>query len=265
MEIYEQAVNDRRNWAVLAARELGGRTSNAIQTRVRILRHETPAYRSGRVAWIPWSEFEDSILREKLQQGLASVEILKYLPGRSFYAIKYRSQELPSLANIAQTSRIRTKDFTDDEVQRVIHMRCKERKTQSEIATEFRCSLSTVIGLWRSRCTPLLSEDDLDLSRRGNSWSQEESLHLRELYSQTKLCTRDIALHFPSRNKEAVFNKASRLQLPFERRQRKAALNNKTSGLTPVATPVTRRKPRQTLEGVGQRRMFSSSTSSCSP
>lgn len=87
----------------------------------------------------------------------------------------------------------------------------------------------------------------------------------RELYSQTKLCTRDIALHFPSRNKEAVFNKASRLQLPFERRQRKAALNNKTSGLTPVATPVTRRKPRQTLEGVGQRRMFSSSTSSCSP
>lgn len=261
LEIYEQTVNDGPDWAVLAASELCGRTVNAVQSRIRILRHETPAYRSGRrPAWAPWSNSEDSILREKLQQGLATVKIVKYLPGRSLYAINYRSQELSTRANISQTNRVGVKDFADDDIQRVIHLRFKERKTLSEIATEFRCSLSTAIYLWYRRCIPLLSEDALCLTRRGRSWSHEESLHLRELYTQTELCMSDIALHFPSRSKDAVLIKASRLQLPFEKRQRQVALEDKASGVTPVATPVKRRRPRQTLEGVRQRRMFSSST-----
>ena len=260
MEIYEQAVNERSDWAAFAASKLGGRTVQAVTKRIYLLRHGTPVYNQRR-SNKRWSELEDSILREKLQQGLTLVEILEYLPGRSFDSINYRAEVVFSITDTTTANRVRQKDFTDDQIQRAIHMRLKERKHMSEIATEFRCSLQTARSLWKNRCIPLLSEDVIDSIQLDGHWSHEESLHLRELYTQTELCRSDIALHFPSRNKGSVFHKISRLQLPFERRQREAALNNETSGLTPVATPMTYRRPRQILEGTGQRRMFSSSSS----
>jgi hypothetical protein len=260
MEIYEQAVNERSDWAAFAASKLGGRTVRAVAKRIRLLRHGTPVYNQRR-SNKRWSELEDSILREKLQQGLSLAETLQYLPGRSIDSIKHRTEVVFSITDTTTANRVRQKDFTDDQIQRAIHMRLKERKHLSEIATEFRFSLPTARRLWRYRCIPLLSEDVLDSIQLEGHWSHEESLHLRELYTQTELCVSDIALHFPSRTEGSVFSKISNLQLPFERRQREAALNNEASGLTPVATPMTRRRPRQILEGTGQRRMFSSSSS----
>lgn len=118
--------------------------------------------------------------------------------------------------------------------------------------------------MWRTRCRYLLSDDILGSIERGDRWSHEESLHLRELYLQTNLSSPDIALHFPSRNRAAVSIKISRLQLPSAKKQKTALLKNEASGptavITPVATPVTHQKPRQALGGLGQRRMFSSSS-----
>lgn len=138
LEIYEQVVDERRDWAVYAAKELGGRTVNAVRERIYLLREATPAYGFGYGTRARRSELEDSILRQKLQQGLTFSEIPKYLPGRSLGTIRWRSQRLSSFANITGATHLRPKDFTDDQIQRVIEMRLKERKSLSEIAAAFR-------------------------------------------------------------------------------------------------------------------------------
>lgn len=54
-----------------------------------------------------------------------------------------------------------------------------------------------------------------------NNWSPDEIEHLYELHRRATLCSREAALHFPSRTSKAVKTRASHLQIQFPGRLKK--------------------------------------------
>jgi hypothetical protein len=258
LELYEQAVREKKTpWPGFIANELGDRSFTAVKNRVYVHLRGAGQYK----AYRRWSQDEDSTIREKLQQGVSIVDLPKFLPDRGLNAIKYRVQHLRTVTGTAREIRVRRQeDFTEDQIQRAIHMRLREQKSRSELAAEFNCSYSDINRLWQYRCAPLLSKNDLDLLRSRKYWTAQEVNRLTELYTSITLGISDVALQFPSRKRYAVASMIEHLQLSLARKQRQAALKNEASNSTPVATPVAHQKSRQTLGGFEQRRMFSSSS-----
>jgi hypothetical protein len=258
LELYEQAVRDKKKpWPAFIANELGDRSLDAVKGRVHAHLREAVGHK----AYRKWSQDEDSTIREKLQQGVAILDLPRYLPDRSLNAIKYRVRHLRTVTGTNREIRIRRQeDFTEDQIQRAIHMRLREHKPLPEVAAEFNCSLSDFKRLWQYRCAPLLSKNDRDSFRDRKFWSEDERNRLTELYTRTTLGRSHVALQFPSRTIRAVGAMIDSLQLSSVRKQRQAALKNEASNSTPVATPVVHQKSRQTPGGFEQRRMFSSSS-----
>jgi hypothetical protein len=258
LELYEQAVRGKKKpWPDFIANELGYRSFNAVKERLYVHRHGVIEYKPYR----RWSQDEDSTIREKIQQGVSILDLPKYLPDRGLNSVKYRVRHLRTVTGITREIRVRRQeDFTEDQIQRAIHMRLREQKSHSEVAAEFNCSLSDSKRLWQYRCAPLLSKNDLDSFRDRNYWTTDQKNRLTELYTWTTLDRSDVALQFPSRTRHAVGAMIDRLQLPSIKKQRQAALKIEASSPTPFATPVTHQKSRQTLGGFEQRRMFSSSS-----
>jgi len=251
MELYEQAVREKRPRVNFIANELGDRTVSAVMARLYVGRHKAVERRSNR----RWSVDEDSTIREKLQQGIPMAQLPKYLPSRSLNAIRVRLDHLRTVAGTTPRE-----EFTSVHVQRAIHMRLREQKSRAEAAAELNCHLSDFQNLWKRHCAPCLSKDDLDSLHARTHWTHDETNRLTEIYTWTTLPVRDVALQFPSKTRTAVSTKIKRLQLQSARKERQAALADEASGSTPVAMPVTHQTPRQTLGEFGQRRMFSSST-----
>ncbi|KAM0701232.1 hypothetical protein Q7P35_011593 [Cladosporium inversicolor] len=256
LELYDQAAREKCHWPAFVVKGLGNRSITAVKDRIYAHRHGAIAYGSYR----KWTEDEISTIRKKLQQGVPLRELSKHLPSRSFSAIKERVLHLRSVPSTTRAIPFGRQEFTDDQIQRVIHMRLREQKSRAEVAAELNCHLSEFKRLWRARCAPLLSHSELESIRAFNYWTQEETDRLTELYTWTTLSRSDVALQFPSRGKSAVDTKIERLQLASARKQRQAALKNEASRSTPAATPVTHQRPGQALGGLGQRRMFSSSS-----
>jgi len=137
--LYEQAVKEERYWPKFIAKELGDRTVSAVVSRFYLHRHGAVEYSSHR----EWSGDEDSILREKLQQGIPVAELQKYLPSRSLNAIKGRIEHLRTI-----TGTIPQEGFTSVQIQRAIHMRVREQKSRAEAAASLNvtCRISNACG-----------------------------------------------------------------------------------------------------------------------
>jgi hypothetical protein len=189
--------------------EMDGRTYGAVHNRLRALDYgnvpEKKKYRA-------WTAKERALLAEKKQQGLTARQIVDDFPDRNYTSINaqyYRATFWPL------TGPKRSQDFTDEQIQRVIDMRLKEAKTSIEVAEEFKCNPRAIEKLWSDQREAILSQEVRDSIARHRFWSPDEMTHLLELHRRGILCTRDIALQFPSKTLGAVMNKCVRERLKF--------------------------------------------------
>jgi transposase len=160
----------------------------------------------------PWSAEEDALLVEKLEQGLTPTRIASYFPHRSRASVDIHLRRLKLGPT---TLRKKSNELPDGRVQRIIDMKLKEAKTFAQIGSELGLSLVQVAHLWRTQCTTTMSKETLDTFRSQRAWTSNEMKHLLELQSRGTLCTRDVALQFPSKTLIAVRIKSSRERVRF--------------------------------------------------
>jgi len=142
-----------------------------------------------------WTAEEHALILEKRKQGLSLRDILSHLPGRSYSSIKNYTHRIP----IWHVSPRLAKDFTEDELQRVIEMRLKEAKTYKEIARAMASSTMTIERLWRYSRLSTISANV-----RKCLWTLEENEHLLELHRRGNVSITDAARQFPSKSRNAV-------------------------------------------------------------
>lgn len=155
---------------------------------------------------------------EKLEQGLRPSEMMGFFPDRTYASVNGHTQRLGAW-NSGRRDKLKTD--SDPLIQRIIDMRVKEAKYCQEIASELGIKYGKVFNLWETRCVKMLSKEMLDQVYVRNNWSPNEIEHLYELHRRATLCSRDAALHFPSRTLKAVKTKASHLQIRFPGRPKK--------------------------------------------
>jgi hypothetical protein len=135
----------------------------------------------------------------------------------------------------------------------VIEMKVVERKSDMEVAAEFNVSYPSLRGVWETRCSRLLPQEDYD-SLPKRKWNPAEIHHLAELYIRTTITAEDLALHFPSKTLNAVRIKIGRSRLQVARQQYQAELRDKAYG----ASPASHQKAEPKMNNSEQRRAFSS-------
>jgi hypothetical protein len=199
LELRRQGLNTGR-----IVNEMDNRTFRSIDSRVRALAGGI-APRTERTLR-SWSMEEEALLAEKYQQGLSRQQLCSYLPGRTFHAICSKLVTMSRRIPIQKNPKRRRKP-TDEDVQRMIHMRVKEAKSLQEIAAEFDRSWHSVKSMWQLRCVPIISQAAWDAVRSHRLWTPEETKHLFELHRRGTMTRREIALHFPSKSWDAVRTK----------------------------------------------------------
>ena len=185
----------------------------AIEWRFNVLRTggKPPRAESEKATSYLWTAEEEALVQEKRRQGLSIYEIASYVPHRGYNAVKKHLKRLPSWP----VSQRRGKQFTEEELQRIVETRLKEDKTYFEIAVEMECSLEMLETLWRTRCRDLVSKEMQESIRRHRHWTPSEEQHLQELHRRGKLNISDAALQFPSKSRGSVSKKIMRERLEF--------------------------------------------------
>lgn len=168
-----------------------------------------------------WSTEEDALLQAKLHQGLTHREIAEYFPTRSANSITRRVRYKAALGDPLVLAKRQRKSFTEDEIERIIHMRLKEAKSRGDVALELDRSLYSITYAWFEHCVKRLSQDDINTVRWRQNWTPEEVRHLLQLHRRGTMVQREIALHFPSKPFNAVRIKMSRLQLDVPNKSKK--------------------------------------------
>lgn len=156
---------------------------------------------------------ENALMLEKRRQGLSHRDIASYFPNRSLPSVSMRFLRL--LDRPASTNR--RKNFTEEELQRIIEMRWKEGKTFGEISDEMQCSPRTVSIVCNRRCPSMGPEKARRFIYLNNLWTPQEQEHLVGLQRQGTISVVDAARQFPSRTLTAVRKKIMRMRLTFPR------------------------------------------------
>ena len=154
---------------------------------------------------------EKALILEKRTQGLSHQGIASYFPDRSFSSVRRCMLGLVPWP----LSKRRARDFTEEDLQRIIEMRSKEGKTYSEIGQEMQCSWRTIENLWRKRCLSMVTKETLQSVRSLRTWSPYEQEHLLELHRRGTTSISDAVRQFPSRTESAVRKKIMRMRLTF--------------------------------------------------
>jgi len=191
--------------------EMDGRSYNSVHQRLTILEWRGLGKKRKRQLW---TAEEAALLREKKQQGLTPHQVLEFFLDRSLDSIRTRWQRATFWP---LTGPKRSQDFTEEQVQRVIHMRLEEAKTLLGIAEELNCTFTAIEVLWQDRCDSIVSQEARDSLLRQRLWTPQEVKHLSELHHRGTLCTHDVALRFPSKTHQAIMNKSLREGLSFPR------------------------------------------------
>lgn len=204
--------------AAQIAKELDGHSINSCRWRLSTLKGGLRAPVDGEPdPWRRWTPEEDALLQEKRQQGLTVTEIARHPSfDRSYSSIAKRIQRLSTWP----VSRRRIRDFTAEDLQRVIEMRLKEAKTTEEVAHEMQCTPEMATSLWRQRCRHLISKETRDVIHWHTKWTPNEENHLLELQRRGTMTCRDAALHFPGRTASSIRQKINCLGLEFLRLRR---------------------------------------------
>lgn len=222
LELYGKSSNGERRSSVDISKELG-RSPTSVTHRVMRLRNGVTLTKRR------WTAAEDAVIEEKLRQGLSETEISKCIPGRSPGAIGYRTLRLSTQGTVSKVG-----DFTDAQIQHMIKMVLEEGRSVVEAAAELGCSYVLAYRLWATRCTKLLSKEELTSIRHRHRWTPAESEHLTKIYTQTEIRVVDAALHFPSKSRRAVDTQIQALYLKSARSQRQAKRRDQAHDTKPV-------------------------------
>ena len=148
---------------------------------------------------------------EKQRQGLSHQGIASYFPDRTPHSV---SMCVSRLAHWP-VSRPRARDFTEEDLQRIIEMRSKEGKTYIEVGHEMQCSPRMIENLWQKRCSSMVTKETLQSVRSLRTWSPYEQEHLLELHRRGTTSISDAVRQFPSSTESAVRKKIMRMRLTF--------------------------------------------------
>jgi transposase-like protein len=148
---------------------------------------------------------EKALMLEKQRQGLSHQGIARYFPDRTLHSVR---RCVSCLAHWP-VSRRRARDFTEEDLQRIIEMRSKEGKTYSEIGQEMQCSWRTIENLWRNRCLSMVTKETLQSIRWLDFWTAREEEHLVELHRRGTISVSDAARQFPSRTESGYVNEGN--------------------------------------------------------
>lgn len=195
--------------------------------------HRIPRLRNGvSLTRHRWTAAEDAVVIERVRQGHSAREISERLAERSLGAVENRMLQLRAVRTRHQVTRISL--TTDAQIQQIIDMRLKERKSFVEVAAELGCGYSAARRFWQKRCVQLLSKEELAFISSRDYWTPAEVKHLTELYTRTKIRRPDAALHFPSKGSSAVSHQIHNLNLIAARRQYQTKLRDQVQDIIPV-------------------------------
>jgi hypothetical protein len=200
LELYEKGLSVPQ-----ISKEFGDRSIISVRDHVADLRRGSSEISSKK----PWTAEEISILLAKRQAGCAFKDI--HLPGRSRMALQERWKHCQDLGNRWQDNKgakapptVKSRrTYTDAEVERIIDLRLKERKSMKEIAFEMGRSNESIIQIWGKRCKHLVTKEALQELRSSGAWTSKNDDLLVKLYNQGKK-VRDIHTHFPDRTLAAT-------------------------------------------------------------
>lgn len=183
------------------ARNLPGRTRNAIQTRSWYV---YPG-RSGR-AWTVAEKQRviDLVMTERLP--FKDVAQALQRPLSSVYKVWYQTQQGRDLLD---TPGIR---WSPADKQRVLDMRGKDGQSLEVIAKALGRSVKAVSNVWQRHGRPNLPDDIYTGPTRANDWTRKDDETLTALCDEG-LSWREISLRFPNRNHIAVSRRAHLLRL----------------------------------------------------
>jgi hypothetical protein len=197
--------------------EMDGRTYGSIKNHLFELEYGPhPEERKKRRKW---TAEELALLAEKQQQGLTARQIGQYFPDRTYTSIR---TQWHCATSWPLTGPKRSRDFTDEQIQRVTDMKLKEAKKTRDIAKELRCTPRAIEVLWQDQRNKTVSQDMRDFIAWHKFWTPDEVKHLLELHRRGTLCIRDIVLQFPSKTLKAVYSKCLRERLKFPKPSQEA-------------------------------------------
>ncbi|GAB7327154.1 hypothetical protein MBLNU13_g11069t2 [Cladosporium sp. NU13] len=181
---------------------MSGRSFSTIEYRLQALKAggKAPRVEGESRKFRVFTAEEKALMLEKRRQGLSHQGIASYFPDRSLSSVR--------------------RDFTEEDLQRIIEMRSKEGKTFGEIGHEMQCPQRTIENLWQRRCRSMITKETLQSIHSPNAWSPHEKEHLLELHRRGTISMSDAALQFPSRTESAIRKKIMRMRLTFPTFQR---------------------------------------------
>ena len=185
------------------ASEMSDRPYTTVEWRVDILKasdNKPPTAEGERVSRRPWTTGETALVQEKRRQGVPISDIAKYLPDRTLTSIRVRVRRLSVWPD---PGRRRAKDFTEEELQRIVEMRVEGGKTYYEIALEMESSTRMIEYVWQRRCLNLVSKEERKSIWWRKAWTPNEEQHLLELHRRGTINSKDAARQFPSRTESA--------------------------------------------------------------
>lgn len=200
------------------ASEMSGRSFSTIEYRLQALKAggKAPRVEGESRKFRVFTAEEKALMLEKRRQGLSHQGIASYFPDRSLSSVR---RYVLGLVHWPLSKR-RARDFTEEDLQRIIEMRSKEGKTFGEIGHEMQCPQRTIENLWQRRCRSMITKETLQSIHSPNAWSPHEKEHLLELHRRGTISMSDAALQFPSRTESAIRKKIMRMRLTFPTFQR---------------------------------------------
>lgn len=160
-----------------------------------------------------WTAQEDKILKEKKEAGLATTEIVNFLPGRNLDSIYRRWRiHLHSGASSSSSKSRSRGPYTDANIRHIIDLRTNQHFSLQQIALRLGRSLYSIQSVWHERCRNMVPQEILDAIQRPDEFSPKEDQLLMDLYNQG---VKQVAMtpHFPGRSYSAICCHLYRLQL----------------------------------------------------
>lgn len=170
------------------SQQLQGRSVRAIASRLHTL--TTAGCRSGgRPAYLgtAWTEQEDALMIRMREEGKEFSEIAQCLPGRTLSAVQFHYYDIATRLNASKqlpATDITRGRYSEQDIQRIVHLRVEERKGFREIALEMNRSRQSVYHLWRKHCLSFVSEEVLRSLRRVSDWTCEEDDVILRLHKE---------------------------------------------------------------------------------